>query len=35
MRAFMQAKDGTISELVAQAKTDENAPAPKPAEAGK
>jgi len=35
MRAFMQAKDGTISELVAQAKTDENAPPPKPAEAGK
>ena len=33
MRAFMQAKDGTISELVAQAKTDENAPAPKPADA--
>ena len=33
MRAFMQAKDGTISELVAQAKVDENAP--KPAEAGK
>jgi hypothetical protein len=35
MRAFMQAKDGTISELVAQAKPDENAPPPKPAEAGK
>ena len=35
MRAFMQAKDGTISELVAQAKTDENAPAPQPAESGK
>jgi hypothetical protein len=33
MRAFMQAKDGTISELVAQSKTDENAP--KPADAGK
>jgi hypothetical protein len=33
MRAFMQAKDGTISELVAQAKTDENAA--KPAESGK
>ena len=33
MRAFMQAKDCTISELVAQAKVDENAP--KPAEAGK
>ena len=32
LRAFMQAKDGTISELVAQAKTDENA---KPADAGK
>jgi hypothetical protein len=33
MRAFMQAKDGTISELVAQAKSDENAPAPaQPAE---
>lgn len=32
MRAFMQAKDGTISELVAQTKTDENAPAPAPAE---
>jgi hypothetical protein len=31
MRAFMQAKDGTISELVAQAKSDENAAA-KPAE---
>lgn len=35
MRAFMQAKDGTISELIAQAKADENAPAPKPAESGK
>jgi len=35
MRAFMQAKDGTISELVAQAKPDENAPAAKPADAGK
>ena len=35
IRAFMQAKDGTISELVAQAKTDENAPAPQPAESGK
>lgn len=35
MRAFMQAKDGTISELLAQAKEDENAPKPKPAEAGK
>jgi hypothetical protein len=36
MRAFMQAKDGTISELVAQAKPDENAPKPaKPAESGK
>jgi hypothetical protein len=33
MRAFMQAKDGTISELVAQAKVDENAP--KPAEPAK
>ena len=32
LRAFMQAKDGTISELVAQAKTDENA---RPADAGK
>jgi hypothetical protein len=32
MRAFMQAKDGTISELVAQAKSDDSA---KPAEAGK
>jgi hypothetical protein len=31
----MQAKDGTISELIAQAKPEENAPAPKPAEAGK
>ena len=31
MRAFMQAKDGTISELVAQAKSDESAAA-KPAE---
>ena len=35
LRAFMQAKDGTISELVAQAKEDENAPKPKPPEAGK
>jgi hypothetical protein len=34
MRAFMQAKDGTISELVAQAKEDENAPKPA-AESGK
>jgi hypothetical protein len=34
MRAFMQAKDGTISELVAQTKEDENAPKPA-AEAGK
>lgn len=33
MRAFMQAKDGTISELVAQTKTDETAA--KPAESGK
>ena len=32
LRAFMQAKDGTISELVAQAKSDENA---KPADAEK
>ena len=31
MRAFMQAKDGTISELVAQAKEDENAPKPEAA----
>ena len=31
MRAFMQAKDGTISELLAQAKTDENANSPPPA----
>jgi hypothetical protein len=30
MRAFMQAKDGTISELVAQAKSDENAANPAP-----
>ena len=35
MRAFMQAKDGTISELLAQAKPDENAPPAKPADAGK
>ena len=34
MRAFMQAKDGTISELVAQTKTDENAAKPA-AESGK
>jgi hypothetical protein len=35
MRAFMQAKDGTISELVAQAKSDETAPTtPPPPPAG-
>ena len=34
MRAFMQAKDGTISELIARAKEDDSAPKP-PAEAGK
>jgi hypothetical protein len=33
MRAFMQAKDGTISELIARAKDDESAPKP-PAAAG-
>ena len=34
MRAFMQAKDGTISELIARAKEDDSAAKP-PAEAGK
>ena len=31
IRAFMQAKDGTITELRAQAKEDESAPKPEPA----